>query len=163
MSASEAQVVILLGSKSDRDHRAAIARGLDRYGVSHETRIASAHRVTRYLLDMLEAYEADSRARVYITVAGRSNALSGVIDANSRHPVIACPPYSERFGGMDILSTLRMPGGVAPLLVLEPEAAALAAAKILAMADAAIAKRIAAWYGESRQQAMTDDREAQSL
>jgi phosphoribosylaminoimidazole carboxylase PurE protein len=163
VSASEAQVVILLGSKSDRDHRAAIARGLDRYGVSHETRIASAHRVTRYLLDMLEAYEADSRARVYITVAGRSNALSGVIDANSRHPVIACPPYSERFGGMDILSTLRMPGGVAPLLVLEPEAAALAAAKILAMADAAIAERIAAWYGESRQQAMMDDREAQSL
>ena len=41
------QVIILLGSKSDREHRAAIARGLDRYGVTHETRIASAHRVTR--------------------------------------------------------------------------------------------------------------------
>jgi 5-(carboxyamino)imidazole ribonucleotide mutase len=160
MNKSGAQVVILLGSKSDTDHRAAIARGLDRYGVSHETRIASAHRVTRYLLEMLEAYESDGQPRVYITVAGRSNALSGVVDANTRHPVIACPPYSDRFGGMDILSTLRMPGGVAPMLVLEPEAAALAAAKILAMVDSAIADRIAAWYAGSREQALADDREA---
>lgn len=161
MSVSGAEVIILLGSKSDLEHRAAITRGLDRYGITHETRIASAHRVTRYLLDMLEAYEKESQPRVYITVAGRSNALSGVVDANSRHPVIACPPYGERFGGMDILSTLRMPGGVAPLLVLEPEGAALAAAKILAMADSAIAERIAALYAASREQAMADDREAQ--
>ena len=162
-SKAGAQVIILLGSKSDHEHRAAIARGLDRFGVAHETRIASAHRVTRYLLKMLEAYEADSQPRVYITVAGRSNALSGVVDANTRHPVIACPPYSERFGGMDILSTLRMPGGVAPLLVLEPEAAALAAAKILAMGDPGVAERIAAWYEASREAAMADDREVQSL
>jgi 5-(carboxyamino)imidazole ribonucleotide mutase len=162
-SNSGSQVIILLGSKSDREHRAAIARGLDRYGVRHETRIASAHRVTRYLLEMLEQYERESQPRIYITVAGRSNALSGVVDANSRHPVIACPPYGEKFGGMDILSTLRMPGGVAPLLVLEPEAAALAAAKILAMSDAAIRDRIAAWYGESREAAMADDREAGTL
>lgn len=154
-----AQVIILLGSKSDREHRDAIARGLDRYGVTHETRIASAHRVTRYLLDMLESYEQDPRPRVYITVAGRSNALSGVVDANTRHPVIACPPYSERFGGMDLLSTVRMPGGVAPLLVLEPEGAALAAAKILAIGDPAIGDRIAAWYDDFRRQAMADDRE----
>jgi 5-(carboxyamino)imidazole ribonucleotide mutase len=154
-------VVILLGSKSDIEHRAAIARGLDRFAVTHETRIASAHRVTRYLLDLLERYERDDRPRVYITVAGRSNALSGVVDANSRHPVIACPPYGERFAGMDLLSTVRMPGGVAPLLVLEPEAAALAAAKILAIGDPALAQRIATWQNETREQAMADDREVQ--
>lgn len=153
-----AQVIILLGSKSDHEHRAIIARGLDRFGVRHETRIASAHRVTRYLLDMLQAYEGDAQPRVYITVAGRSNALSGVVDANTRHPVLACPPYSDRFGGMDILSTIRMPGGVAPLLVLDPEAAALAAAKIVAVADPAVAARIAAWYEEFRAGAMADDR-----
>jgi 5-(carboxyamino)imidazole ribonucleotide mutase len=163
VSASTAQVIILLGSKSDSEHRAAIARGLDRYGVNHVTRIASAHRVTRYLLDMLEVFESDGQPHVYVTVAGRSNALSGVVDANSRHPVIACPPYSERFGGMDILSTLRMPGGVAPLLVLEPEAAALAAAKILAMSDPAIAERIASWHVASREQAVADDRDVQTL
>ena len=154
------QVIILLGSKSDMEHRAAIARGLDRFGVAHETRIASAHRVTRYLLDLLDSYERDGQHRVYITVAGRSNALSGVVDANSRHPVIACPPYGERFGGMDLLSTVRMPGGVVPMLVLEPEGAALAAAKILAMGDPALAQRIADWQTESREQAMADDRAA---
>ena len=153
------QVIILLGSKSDMEHRAAIARGLDRFAVSHETRIASAHRVTRYLLDLLDRYERDGRPHVYITVAGRSNALSGVVDANSRHPVIACPPYGERFAGMDLLSTVRMPGGVAPLLVLEPETAALAAAKILAIGDPALAQRIASWQNDRREQAMTDDRE----
>jgi 5-(carboxyamino)imidazole ribonucleotide mutase len=154
------QVVILLGSKSDMEHRAAIARGLDRFDIRHETRIASAHRVTRYLLDLLDGYERDGQPRVYITVAGRSNALSGVVDANSRHPVIACPPYGERFAGMDILSTVRMPGGVAPLLVLEPEAAAIAAAKILAVADPALSERISAWQAGRREEAMADDREA---
>jgi 5-(carboxyamino)imidazole ribonucleotide mutase len=144
------------------EHRAAIARGLDRFAVSHETRIASAHKVTRYLLDVLDRYERDGRPRVYITVAGRSNALSGVVDANSRHPVIACPPYGERFAGMDLLSSVRMPSGVAPLLVLEPEAAALAAAKILAIGDPALAQRIASWQNEMREQAMADDREAHS-
>ena len=158
-SAQGSQVVILLGSKSDMEHRAAIARGLDRFAVTHETRIASAHKVTRYLLDLLDRYEQDGQPHVYITVAGRSNALSGVVDANSRHPVIACPPYGERFGGMDLLSSVRMPGGVAPMLVLEPEGAALASAKILAMGDPALAQRIAAWQVELSEQAMADDRE----
>jgi 5-(carboxyamino)imidazole ribonucleotide mutase len=155
------RVVILLGSKSDLEHRAAIACGLDRYGVSHETRIASAHKVTRYLLDLLDDYERDGQARVYITVAGRSNALSGVVDANSRHPVIACPPYGERFAGMDLLSSVRMPGGVAPMLVLEPEGAALAAAKILAVGDPALGERLAAWRHDVQEQAKADDRAAQ--
>jgi phosphoribosylaminoimidazole carboxylase PurE protein len=156
------QVVIVLGSKSDLEHRAAIARGLDRLGITHETRVASAHKVTRHLLDLLEAYECEEAPRVYITVAGRSNALSGVVDANVRHPVIACPPYSDRYGGMDLLSSVRMPGGVAPLLVLEPEGAALAAAKMLALADPALAARIAAQQHALREQALADDCEVQS-
>jgi phosphoribosylaminoimidazole carboxylase PurE protein len=154
------QAIILLGSKTDQEHRDAIARGLDRFGVTHETRIASAHRVTRYLLDMLDAYERDGQPHVYVTVAGRSNALSGVVDANSRHPVIACPPYGERFAGMDLLSTVRMPGGVAPLLVLDPEAAALATAKILGVGDPGLAERIASWQAGRRDDAMADDRAA---
>lgn len=161
MTAGNPQVVILLGSKSDAEHRNAIAHGLDRFGVTHVTRIASAHKVTGYLLDLLSTYEDDGLHHVYITVAGRSNALSGVVDANSRHPVIACPPYGERFAGMDLLSSVRMPGGVAPLLVLEPEGAALAAAKILALCDPAVGERISTWQTNLREQAMADDREVQ--
>jgi 5-(carboxyamino)imidazole ribonucleotide mutase len=154
------RVVILLGSKSDVDFGQTIARALDRFGVSHVTRIASAHRVTRYLLDLIEDYEQDEQPRVYITVAGRSNALSGVVDANTRQPVIACPPYGERFAGMDLLSTVRMPGGVAPLLVLDPEAAALAAVKILSIGDQDLASQVSAWHDKMREQAMADDRDA---
>lgn len=72
---------------------------------------------------------------VYICVAGRSNALGGFVDAQVVHPVINCPPKSDKFAGLDILSSLRMPTGVSCLTVLEPEQAALSAAKILGVAD----------------------------
>ena len=80
-------------------------------------------------------YEADPRPKVYITVAGRSNALSGFVDGAVSAPVIACPPPSEAFGGADIFSSLRMPSGIAPAVVLEPANAALLAAKILGLVD----------------------------
>lgn len=163
MASVDPQVIVLLGSKSDAEHRNAIAQALDKLGISHVTRIASAHKVTVYLLDLLQSYEQDGLPHVYITVAGRSNALSGVVDANSRHPVIACPPYGDRFGGMDLLSTVRMPGGVAPLLVLEPAAAALAAAKILGIGAPAISQRVAELQERTRLQAIADDEAAQEI
>lgn len=161
MASVNPQVILLLGSKSDAEHRNAISQALDKLGITHVTRIASAHKVTSYLLDLMQSYEEDGLPHVYITVAGRSNALSGVVDANSRHPVIACPPYGDRFGGMDILSTVRMPGGVAPLLVLEPAAAALAAAKILGIGSPEISRRVAELQESTRQQAIADDQAAQ--
>jgi 5-(carboxyamino)imidazole ribonucleotide mutase len=131
-------VVILMGSKSDLAHGQQIAVALKHYGLTSELRVASAHKSPLYLLHMLQAYEeadaasaATGPARVYITVAGRSNALSGFVDAAVSAPVIACPPYSDKFGGADLFSSIRMPSGVAPALVLEPEAAALLAAKML--------------------------------
>jgi phosphoribosylcarboxyaminoimidazole (NCAIR) mutase len=51
-------------------------------------------------------------------------------DANVAAPVIACPPYSESFGGADVFSSIRMPSGVCPALILEPANAARLAAKI---------------------------------
>ena len=161
MASVDPQVILLLGSKSDAEHRNAISQALDKLGITHVTRIASAHKVTSYLLDLLQGYEEDGLPHVYITVASRSNALSGVVDANSRHPVIACPPYGDQFNSMDILSTVRMPGGVAPLLVLEPAAAALAAAKILGVGSPAISQRVADLQEWSRQQAIEDDQAAQ--
>jgi 5-(carboxyamino)imidazole ribonucleotide mutase/phosphoribosylaminoimidazole-succinocarboxamide synthase len=111
-------VPIIMGSKGDLPHAQTIAEALDSFGIASEMRIASAHKAARYLLDLLAAYEADPRPKVYITIAGRSNALSGMVDANVAAPVIACPPYSDRFGGADLYSSLRMPSGVAPAVVL---------------------------------------------
>jgi 5-(carboxyamino)imidazole ribonucleotide mutase len=65
-----------------------------------------------------------------------------MVDANTHWPVITCPPLSTTFSGADIYSSLRMPSGVAPLVVLDPEGAALAAAKMLALEDPNIRQRV---------------------
>jgi 5-(carboxyamino)imidazole ribonucleotide mutase len=135
-------VVILMGSKSDLPFVARITDALDALGIRYARRVASAHKSARYLLDLLAQYEAGGEVGVYITVAGRSNALSGMVDANVAAPVIACPPYSEKYGGADLYSSLRMPSGVAPAVVIEPAGAALLAAKILAVGDPGLRARV---------------------
>ena len=136
-------VVILMGSKSDLPFVRKITDALDAFGLTYVRRVASAHKSARYLLDLLAQYEASGEVGVYITVAGRSNALSGMVDANVAAPVIACPPYSEKYGGADLYSSLRMPSGVAPAVVIEPGGAALLAAKILALGDPVLRARVA--------------------
>ena len=125
------EVIVIMGSKSDMPHVEKITAALAQFELSYQLCIASAHKSVVHLLDLLAKFEADPAPKVYLTVAGRSNALSGLVDANVVAPVIACPPYSEAFGGADIFSSLRMPSGVAPALMLEPANAALLAAKIL--------------------------------
>jgi 5-(carboxyamino)imidazole ribonucleotide mutase len=68
--------------------------------------------------------------------------LSAFADANSTKPVIACPPYSEKYAGTDIYSSLRVPSGIGSVVTIEPEAAAIAAAKMLALEDAELAHQI---------------------
>jgi 5-(carboxyamino)imidazole ribonucleotide mutase len=150
--------VLVLGSPADRDFAAKITSALDTYGVPHVTRIASAHKVPRYLLDLLAEYEVDPQPKVYITVAGRSNALSGTVDAAVSAPVIACPPYSDKFSGADIYSSLRTPSGVAPAVVLEPDNAALLAAKILGVGDVALREKVLAVQEQQRQRLYTADK-----
>ncbi|NLE60499.1 MAG: AIR carboxylase family protein [Planctomycetes bacterium] len=153
------RIIILMGSKSDLSFAQEIGKALAEFGLEAEYRIASAHKSAAYLLKILADYEMLDCSRVYITVAGRSNALSGMVDANVTAPVISCPPYSDRFAGADLFSSLRMPSGVAPLTVLEPGAAALAAAKILALEDPAVRERVAAFQEAQRQRILTDDQE----
>ena len=154
-----ALVPIIMGSKSDLDHGKAIAAALADLGIPSEIRVASAHKVPAYVLELLSAYEQDSRAKVYITVAGRSNALSGLVDGSVAAPVIACPPASDRFGGADIFSSLRMPSGIAPAVVLEPAAAALLAAKILGLAITEIGDAVVATQAAAAQTIVDDDQE----
>ena len=136
-----AQVIIIMGSKGDLSHAQAVVKTLKALEISYQMRVCSAHKATQRLLEMLQTYEQNGPL-VYITIAGRSNALSAVVDANTRYPVIACPPYSDRFGGMDVLSSLRLPSGIASPTILEPEGAALLAAKILALSDEQLMQRL---------------------
>jgi 5-(carboxyamino)imidazole ribonucleotide mutase len=85
-----------------------------------------------------------------VTVAGRSNALSAFVDANTSKPVIACPPYSDKFGGADVFSSLRVPSGIGSVLTIEPEGAAIAAAKILAIEDKQLEKAVKAYQADKR-------------
>ena len=135
-------VVILMGSKADLEHCQKIAAACQSYGLETALRIGSAHKTPEHILSILKAYEADMRPKVYITVAGRSNALSGFTDGSVSAPVIACPPLSDAFGGADLYSSLRMPSGIAPAVVLEPANAALLAAKMLGLVDFDVKERV---------------------
>jgi 5-(carboxyamino)imidazole ribonucleotide mutase/phosphoribosylaminoimidazole-succinocarboxamide synthase len=155
-------VIILMGSKSDLDHCQKIADTCEQFGIETVMRIASAHKTAARLLDILGAYETDPRPKVYVTVAGRSNALSGMADASVSAPVIACPPSSSSFGGADIYSSLRMPSGVSPMVILEPANAALAAAKIFGQSNPEILAKVKDFQENHRQRLYAADEELNS-
>jgi 5-(carboxyamino)imidazole ribonucleotide mutase/phosphoribosylaminoimidazole-succinocarboxamide synthase len=154
-------VVILMGSQADLEHCKKISNACQGFGLETVLRIGSAHKTAEHTLAILREYETDPRPKVYITVAGRSNALSGFTDGAVRAPVIACPPVSEAFGGADIYSSLRMPSGIAPALVLEPVNAALLAAKILGLVDAEVRKQVEASQKGSMEKIVADDASVQ--
>jgi phosphoribosylaminoimidazole carboxylase PurE protein len=155
----EPVVVILMGSRADMGHAARITEALAELGIPADLRIGSAHKTPTHVVDILATYEADPRPKVYITIAGRSNALSGFVDAQVNAPVIACPPISDTFAGADIYSSLRMPSGVAPAVVLEPAGAALLAAKILGIHIPEIRERVAGLHQEYVERILRDDDE----
>lgn len=152
--------VIVMGAKSDYDHAARIIEWLDYFGIAHETRIASAHKTPEKLLRLIEAQETKGDNVVYITIAGLSNALSGMVDFATAFPVIACPPPCESFGGADIFSSLRMPPGVAAATVLEPRNAAFFVAKLFAARDEGLKAKIRTYHDEQRAKI---DRDEESL
>lgn len=152
-------IIIILGSKSDLEWGELIGKYLSDFGIPYKLHVASAHKTPEYLLTLLKRYETLDRPIVYICVAGRSNALGGFVDAQVVHPVINCPPSSDKFAGLDILSSLRMPSGVACLTVLEPEQAALAAAKILSESDQESRKKISLYQKSLKERIIVEDRQ----
>ena len=134
------KVIVLMGSERDLEFCRVIAKYLKLLGVEYAFRVASAHKTPQQVLTILNEFEKEKV--VYVTVAGRSNALSAFVDANTSKPVIACPPYSEKYSGADIYSSLRVPSGIGSTVTIEPEGAAIAAAKILALEDKKLEKRV---------------------
>lgn len=153
----EKKAVIIMGSKSDLPWAEKIVEALDKFKVESVLRVASAHKVPLKCYKIIKEYEKEGV--VFITIAGRSNALSGFTDAQTYCPVIACPPYNEKFGGADIYSSLRMPSGVAPMVILEPDGAALAAAKILGLSSTPIQEKVKEYQNKARETLVNDDQE----
>ena len=152
---SRPKVVVCMGSQSDWETMQEAASSLESLCVPHEVRIISAHRTPDRLAEFARGAAADGIA-VIIAGAGGAAHLPGMLAAHTTLPVLGVPVESKSLNGMDsLLSIVQMPGGV-PVGTLAIGAAGARnagrlAVQILALSDAALATRLAAW-----RQAQTD-------
>ena len=124
-------VVILSGSDSDRDHVNRLKEELNSLSICNSSYVCSAHKNTLGLIQILMDNEELPQNKIYVTVAGRSNALSGVVACNVKHPVIACPPFKDKLDMLvNIHSSLQMPSNVPVMTILEPRNVALSCLRI---------------------------------
>jgi phosphoribosylaminoimidazole-succinocarboxamide synthase len=125
--------VILSGSPSDDWHIEKLRKNLGNHNIYFREHVCSAHKKTKQLLNILDEYNLNKERKiVFITVAGMSNALSGVVTCNTHHPVIACPPHSDKMDMIiNINSTLQMPSKVPVAIILHAENCVLFCKKIL--------------------------------
>ena len=146
------QVGLIMGSKSDWETMKAASAMLDALGISHESKVVSAHRTPQRLYD----YATSAKARglkVVIAAAGGAAHLPGMAASMTPLPVLGVPIKSRDLNGLDsLLSIVQMPKGVpvGTLAIGDAGAvnAALLAASILALSDAGIAQRLDAYRAE---------------
>lgn len=155
---NEPLCIILMGSGSDEAHAKVIAAELESFGIKYVIRVGSAHKTPAHVLELLSKYEAMDCPKVYITIAGRSNALSGFVDGFVLSPVIACPPKNETFGGADIFSSLRMPSGISCTVILEPKNAAFFVAKVFSLFDSDLKQKVKTRVKKNANQVLEADK-----
>lgn len=127
-------VPVLLGSEKDKDWAKKITDELDKWGIPHKVQVVSAHKVPEMLVEVVKKYNEFEGPLCYVTIAGRSNGLSGCTAGSAIHPVIACPPFTDKDDMMvNINSTLQMPSDVPVLTVLDPVNVALCIVRIFAL------------------------------
>jgi 5-(carboxyamino)imidazole ribonucleotide mutase len=136
-----------MGSRSDWETMAPARDTLAELGIPCEVRVVSAHRMP----DEMFAYAASAAQRgiaVIIAGAGGAAHLPGMTAAKTMLPVIGVPVQSNKVGGLDsLLSIAQMPPGVpvAAMAIGGAVNAALFAARIVALQDAGVAERLAAY------------------
>jgi len=141
-----ALVSIVMGSQSDWHTMKKAADILTELGVQHDVRIVSAHRTPDRLVEFAKG-AAGQGFKVIIAGAGGAAHLPGMVASMTELPVLGVPVQSKALSGQDsLLSIVQMPAGVPVgcLAIGEPGAtnAGLLAAKILAIADPALADRV---------------------
>ena len=143
------QVAIIMGSQSDWATMKHAAETLDALGVAHETKIVSAHRTPERMYEFAKGAKA-AGFKVIIAGAGGAAHLPGMTASLTILPVFGVPVESKALSGQDsLLSIVQMPAGipVGTLAIGKAGAtnAALLAARVLALQDEALAKRLDAW------------------
>ena len=139
-------IAIVMGSKSDWDTMMPITYILANLGITYNSRILSAHRTPKHVVDFAENAKRNDY-KVIIAGAGGAAHLPGMIASMTTLPVIGVPIKSDALNGMDsLLSIVQMPGGIPVGTMAIGEAgaknAALYAAAILALSDSTIEKRL---------------------
>ena len=125
------RVIIIAGSTSDEWHVNNINNALIKLGLHSDMYYSSAHKNTKKVLEIIDNVENNFSKIIWVTVAGMSNALSGVVACNTKFPVIACPPFKDKSDiAIDINSTLRCPSNVPVMTILSPGNVALSVKKI---------------------------------
>jgi len=140
---------IVMGSASDWEVMKAAAKVLEEFGVAYDAKAMSAHRTPHAVAQWAEG-AAQRGVKAIIAAAGGAAHLAGVVAAHTTLPVLGVPMPSKHLQGLDsLLSTVQMPKGipVATFAIGEAGAAnaALFAVALLALADADMAKKLAAF------------------
>ncbi len=137
-----AQVVIIMGSATDRSIAQKAEKILEEFSIKYETYVASAHRTPERVVNIVKDAEAD----VFIALAGLSAALPGVVAAHTLKPVIGVPCASSSSpANLDsLLSVVQMPPGVpvAAVGIGRGENAALLAMRIISISNNDTAKKL---------------------
>ncbi|MFO1009958.1 MAG: 5-(carboxyamino)imidazole ribonucleotide mutase [Planctomycetota bacterium] len=140
------KVAVLMGSDSDLPRLEPCFEALRSLEIPFEARVLSAHRTPDAVVSFVREAPANG-VRVFVCAAGSAAHLAGVVAGHTDLPVIGIPLDNPPLGGLDaLLSTVQMPGGV-PVATVGvggggPMNAALLAARILALVDAPLARRV---------------------
>ena len=154
------KAAVLMGSDSDLPKIQKCIDTLRQLGIETTVRVMSAHRTPEIVCDFAEQ-AASNGYGVLIAAAGGAAHLAGAVAAHTLLPVIGIPIKSSTLDGLDaLLSTVQMPSGipVATVAIDGAQNAALLAAQILAVEDAALSDRLIALRQEARQKVLEKDR-----
>lgn len=130
-------VVIISGSDSDLPHIKKIQDELIKFEIDSNIRICSAHKQPVVCENIIRELNDSSVPTVIVSIAGATDALSGVLSFHSVHPVISCPPDKTNH-----FSCVDNPPGSSNSLILRPANVAKHIAQILCLVDADFKKII---------------------
>ena len=143
---------VVMGSSSDWDTMQHAVQILQQFGVAHEARVVSAHRMPDDLFAYAEQAQADGLQAI-IAGAGGAAHLPGMLAAKTTVPVLGVPVASKHLAGVDSLhSIVQMPKGVPVATFAIGNAgaanAALFAVSMLALHDKALNDKFQAFRAE---------------
>lgn len=119
-------VVVVAGSVSDTDFVKTINSKLESQKIIYHNYFHSAHKETLKVMSIIDKYDNRKGKTVFVTVAGLSNALGGVVAANSKKPVVNCPFYKDKVDmNTNLNSSIMMPSGVPSSYINRPDNLAL--------------------------------------